>query len=70
MPTQLIKQHFIFYTLTAITMWLQFSINLWQSPQNANMDFFGNVFYCAGATSHSLILALIPYLIVMLIIAI
>jgi hypothetical protein len=51
-------------------MWLQFSINLWQSPQNANMDFFGNVFYCAGAASHSLILALIPYIIVMLIIAI
>ena len=70
MRKDLIKQHFIYYILAALTTTLQFYIYLWQSPQNALMDFFGSVFYFAGAISHAMIGALVPYLIVMLVIAI
>ncbi len=48
-------------------MALQFSGYLWQSPQNGSMDFFGNVFFYAGALSHAMIGAFLPYLIVMIV---
>jgi len=70
MIKNIIKQHFIYYILSALTMALQFYTYLWRSPQNANMDFFGNIFFFAGNISHSLILALVPYLVVMIVTAI
>ena len=66
----IIKQHFIYYIFAAATLAFQFYIYLWQSPQNQNMDLFGSVFFFAGSVSHALIGALVPYLLVMLIIAI
>ncbi len=50
-------------------MAVQFYSYLWQSSQWNYMDTFGHLFYFAGAVSHALIGALLPYLIVMLVAA-
>ena len=67
MAKEIIKRHFIYFVFTTLVIALQFCMNLWQSPQNANMDVGGNLFFYTGAFSHACIGALILYIFAILI---
>ena len=59
---ELLKQGFIYYILTTLSVGIQFALYLVNSPQIDNMDFAGMVYYVAAAISHAALFALIPFL--------
>lgn len=60
---EILKKNFIYFGLASIVIAAQFFLYLWNSPQAANMDILGYVFYVGAVLSHATLVALIPFLI-------
>lgn len=57
-----IKQGFLFYATTTLTIAAQFVAYLANSPQANYMDCLGNLFFLSAVLSHAALFALIPFI--------
>ena len=58
-----LREGFIFYAISTLTIAIQFLFYLINSPRLAMMDVGGWMFYITAACSHAALWALIPYIV-------